>query len=142
MFALQVRQCSLQLRIYQQDAGPGVLHDVGNFLGSEAEIDRHQHSAVPAHAEEGSEEPGAVVGDDGHPLTVTDTERVETRRLGPGQVANPGVVQSLQRLSRLVRLIDDSEALSIDGHGAVEEVPCAEGYEHAGLLVGLGSCIR
>src|SRR5699024_1758126 len=83
-------------------------------------------------AEEAREQPGGVVRDDGDPVTDLDAEGVQVRRLGPSELTHPRVRHVLERGGRLVRLVDEGGALSVDHRCAVGEGVDGHGDERAG----------
>jgi hypothetical protein len=112
-----------------------VLDDVGDLVGSQPEVHRHQHPPGPGDAEERREQPGAVVTHDRDPVADADAELVELGGLPAGQRADLGVGELSQRRRGLVGLVDDAGALAVDPDGPVDEVGDAERNDHACLLV-------
>ena len=107
--------------VVQEDRRPGVLDDVGDLIGREPEVDRHQDAAEPADPEERGEEAARVRADDGDPLPVPDTEVVE----GQGQTPCPRLelgVRLCRQRARHPRLVLHGDPVPVDECGPVEEV--------------------
>ena len=79
------------------------------------------------------------MGHHGHPFARADAQAVETRRLGPGPLGQPGEGQRGPRLGRLVGLVDDGHPVRVGGRGPVEELSDIELDVHGFPLAdGLG----
>ena len=130
VLGLDALQRVLELGVDVEDPRSGVLDDVVHLVGREPEVDRHQHPAVAGDAEEGGEQPGAVVRDVGDPVTDADAELVELGSLGPGELAHAGVGQVTERRRRLVGLVDDADAVGVHRQGTVQEVGGRERHDH------------
>jgi hypothetical protein len=124
-----------QLRVDQEHGGAGVLQDVLDLGGGEPEVDRHQHPAVAADAEERGEEASGVLGQHGHPLAPPDAALVEAGGLGPGQVPHPGVSDLPEAPAGCVGLVHDADPVAVDERGALEVAPDRERCAHAFPLV-------
>ena len=55
---------------------------------------------------------------------------LEVGGLRVGELPHAGVGHALERGRRLVRLVDDRQALAVDGGSAVDEVVDGHGHEH------------
>jgi hypothetical protein len=126
-----------QLGVDEQDPRAGVLDDVAHLVGAEPEVHRHQDAPEPTHPEEGREQPRAVVADDGYPVADPDAQLIEPRRLPSGEGSYVGVGQLAQRWRRLVRLVHDPDASSVDLDGSIDEVRNAERDVHDASWSGL-----
>ena len=120
----------VELGVDVQDAGAGVLDDVGHLVGAEPEVDRHEHASRAGHAEERRQQSGGVVRDHRDAVADLEAELVEPGRLPTGQRRQLGVREVAQRGRRLVRLVDHADPVAVDGPGAVDEVRDAERDEH------------
>ena len=88
---LMVSTSSARSGSYRSTDAPECSHDVGDLVGGEPEVDRHQDPAEPAHPEEGGEEAGRVRADDGHPLPVAHPHPVERQGHAPRPRLDLGV---------------------------------------------------
>ena len=66
-----------QIGVVQEDRRSRMADDVGDLVGGEPEVDRHQNAAETADSEKGGQEPTRVRADDGHTFSVPDPELVE-----------------------------------------------------------------
>ena len=120
----------VELRVDEQHRRARVLDDVAHLVGVQTEVDRHDDTPVARHGEQRGHHASAVLGDDRHPLAEPDAERVEPcchgahadRDLVPGELA--------PARGRLVRFVDDADAVAEDGLGAIEEVEDVERDVH------------
>ena len=126
MRRVHVGECLVELGIDEQHGGTGLLDDVADLVGVEAEVDRDDHAPVAGDAEQGDEEAGAVVGDDGDTLAATDAEGVEAGGQRPGVLGDLPPGQLAPAVGGLVGLVDDADAVAVDVLGAIEEVEDVE----------------
>ena len=124
-------QCLVELGVDVQHASAGVLDDVGDLVGAQPEVHRHQHATGARDAEERRQQAGAVVGDHRDPVADLEAELVELGRLAPGQRRDLRVGQVAQRRGGLVGFVDHPDPLAVDDARSVEEVGHGEGHEHA-----------
>jgi hypothetical protein len=108
-----------------------VLDDVGDLVPAEPEVHRDEHPPPGGHAEEGLQQPGAVVADDGDPLAAADAQGVEPGGQAAGALGELTVGQAAQAavLGR-ARLVHHPGPQRVDELGAVEEVGGREGHLH------------
>ena len=99
---------AIEFGIDEQDACAAVLDDVADLPRREPEVHRHQHPAVPRDTEEGSQQSGAVVRDEGDPLAHLDAKPVQVRGHGRSLGTELTVGELSHRGCRLVRLVDDA----------------------------------
>ncbi len=126
MRRVDVGERFVELRVDEEHRRAGVLDDVADLVGVEAEVDRDDDAAVARHAEQGGQEASAVLRDDGDTLAEADAERVEAGGQGshPHGDFSPGQLAPARR--RLVGFVDDADAVAERGLGAVEEVEDVE----------------
>ena len=99
MLALDAVERVLELGVVQEHRRAAVLDDVRDLLVVEAEVDRHEHSAERAHAEEADEQTRALFWlDDRDPLALADAALVERGRLRPGQLGDAAVGERAEAL--------------------------------------------
>jgi hypothetical protein len=108
-----------------------VLDDVTHLVGTEPEVHRHQHPSPAAHTEERRHQPARVLAHDRDPLSHTDAELIELRRLAAREIADLGIRQRAQARRRLVRLVDHPDSIAVHRNGAVDEVADTERDEHS-----------
>ena len=111
-----------ELGIDEQEPGAGVLDDVLDLLGDEAEVDRHEDAPGPRHAEQRGEQAGRVVRHHRDPFALGDAERVEAGRERPRPLGHVAVRDRAPRLGGLVGLVDDGRAVGVEQLGPAEEV--------------------
>ena len=87
VLGVDAAQRVVELGIDEQHRRARVLDDVRDLLRVEPEVDRHEHAAAPAHAEERREQARRVVRHDRDALTAPDAERVEPGGLRAGAAA-------------------------------------------------------
>ena len=122
----------VEVGVVEQDRGPGVLDDVGDLLGHQPEVDRHQDPAEAADPVESGQESPRVGTDDGHPLPHPDPEVVKPDGQGPGPVVQFGVGGPAQRTGA-VRLVDHGHPVPVDQGGPLQEVAHGQRYSHVPL---------
>src|SRR5581483_8913888 len=110
VLALDAGERLLELGVVEQHRRAAVVDDVRDLLAVEAEVDRHQHAAERAHAEEAHEEAGAVLADDGDTFAVADAPFVECRRLRAGELGDAAVGEGAETTAGRVGFVDDSDA--------------------------------
>ena len=120
----------VDLGVDQEHRGLGVLHDVLDLVGSQAEVDGDEDPAEAADPEERREQAGGVGRDDGDPLTRADAQPVETGGLEPGTIGELGEGQRRPGLGRLVGLVDEGNLIGVGDLGPIEEVTDIERNEH------------
>ena len=99
-----------------------MLDDVGDLVGVEPEVHRHEDAAGAAHAEEAGEQAGGVLADDGHPLALGDAELVERRGLCTGAFGDLPVGERAPRGGGLVGFVDHADAVRIHELGPAQVV--------------------
>ena len=114
------------LRVVQQDRGAAMLDDVGHLDGAQAEVDRHVDAPPPGHPEEAAGQAGGVVRDDRHPFADPDAEGVEVGGLVAGPASELRSGDRSPRLGRLVRFVDDGDAVGKNQLGPVEKIDDAQ----------------
>ena len=119
MLALDAGERLLELGVVQQHRRAAVVDDVADLLAVQPEVDRHEHPAEPAHAEEADEQAGAFWLDDRHPLARPDAALVERGGLGAGQLGDAAVRERAEAVlsgttAGLVRLVDHTDAIGVD----------------------------
>src|SRR5206468_10232812 len=107
--------------------------DVLYLQRAQAEVDRHQHSAVARDSEKRHEEARRVLRHDGDALALPYSERIEARRLRPSELPESLVRNSSERLRRLAGFIDDPDACAVHALCASQEISNRQLYDH-GLL--------
>ena len=126
MRRVDVGERFVELGIDEEDGGAGLLDDVADLVGVEAEVDRHDDASVAGDGEQGDEEAGAVVRDDRDPLAATDAEGVEAGGHRPGVLGDLPPRHPSPAVGGLVGFVDDADAVAVDVLGAVEEVEDVE----------------
>src|SRR5262249_18179138 len=129
---LYVDEGVVELRIDEEHGRTRVLDDVADLFGVEPEVDRHEDAAEPAHAPEGGEKAGGVLGHHGHALARPGPEAIQAGGLGTSQRGKAGVRHRLARRSGLVGLVDDSHTAAVDELGALDEVVDGQRNLHGG----------
>jgi hypothetical protein len=134
----------VELGIDEKHGRTGLLDDVANLVGVEAEVDRHDDAPVAGYAEQGDEEAGAVVGDDGDSFAAPNAEGVEAGGQRPGVLGDLPPRQLSPAGGGLVGFVDHADPVAVDVLGAVEEVEDVERDLHrSSWMVGdllLGGC--
>src|SRR5439155_11377247 len=76
------------------------------------------------------QQPRRVVRDDRDALARRDAERVEARGLSAREARNLRPRELAERLGRLVRFVDDTDAIAIHELGALDEIAHGQRYTH------------
>ena len=119
-----------QIGVVQEDRRPGMLHHIGDLVGGQAEIDRHQRAAVATDPEVGRQEPTGVRADDRNPLAVLDPEVVERQGHTPGAGLELTVGEGPEGPWH-GRLVHHGCPVPVDQGGPVEKVGHRECDPHA-----------
>ena len=134
VFDLDVLHHVVLFRIDQEHPRPRVLHDVGDLLGVETEVDRHENTSVARRPPERKQELRRVRTDDRHPVSHTDAHVLQAARHASHARPHLGVGQCAERADHS-RFVDDPDAIAVDSHGPVEKVSNSERNLH-GISLG------
>ena len=99
-----------------------MFDDVGDFVGDESEINRHQNASRPAHTKETGEQSRRVLTDDRHARALRDTDFVQAGCLGPSESRHLQIRLRSPRLGWLVWLINEGDAIWIDLLGPTQMI--------------------
>ena len=110
-----------QIGVVEEDRRPRMADDVGDLVGGEPEVDRHQDAAETADPEEGGQEPARVRADDGHAFSVPDPELVE----GEGHATSARLELAVGLRPERTgdrRLVLHGSSVAIDERGPLQEI--------------------
>ena len=131
-----LRQRVVELGVDEEDRRPGVLDDVVDLVGVEAEVDGHEDATEAAHAEERDQEAGRVRADEGDAFPGPDAHGIE----GEGHPPGPGVHLGVGDGARAPATPGSSTMAALvgmDQGSSLEEPTDGEWYSHGPSLAWL-----
>ena len=122
VFALNRCHRGFQFGVDQQHPRTRVFDDVLHFFGDKAEVDWHQNASRAADAIKSGEQPSRVLRDHGNSIALGNPEGIKSGSLRSGPFSDLLPCERTPALGRLIRLIDNRDAIAIDLLGPTQKI--------------------
>ena len=104
--------------------------DVGDLVVAQAEVDRHEDSAVAADPPERREQPSGIVRHHRHPATHGHAQTIEPGTHGVGQFAHATECDLAHRRRGLVVLVDERDPIGVHDKRPIEMITDRKRHLH------------